>query len=232
MFNLLRQHQRTIFVAVVVIFIIGIFVGFGSYFFGQRNTDRVASVNGVPISNRRFQLVYERILDNLRQNPDIQIDDNLLKEKQREALQDLISEEVLWQEARKYNITVTDKELAAEIQRYPAFQTNGQFDRRRYFQILFQVLKMTPEEFEESRRRQIAGIKLRQLLAATIYVDPLDVQIAYQMKNPKERKKFAEEKDKLAEEVRQQKLAAVFAEWFKYLSASYKIRVYLTELNR
>jgi len=171
MFDLLRQHQRTIFVAVVVIFIIGIFVGFGSYFFGQRNTDRVASVNGVPISNRRFQLVYERILDNLRQNPDIQIDDNLLKEKQ-------------------------------------------------------------PEEFEESRRRQIAGIKLRQLLAATIYVDPLDVQIAYQMKNPKERKKFAEEKDKLAEEVRQQKLAAVFAEWFKYLSASYKIRVYLTELNR
>ncbi|MEW6042349.1 MAG: SurA N-terminal domain-containing protein, partial [Elusimicrobiota bacterium] len=134
--NWLRKNMRTIFLVTVIGFVAGIFIGFGSYFFGGRGLgDAVAEINGVKIPYRSYYLLFNRIMENYReQNKDIT--ETVIEQTRREVLQDLIQEEALYQEAKKYKIVVTDAEVAFDIQRYPAFQKDGQFNQGIYFQIL------------------------------------------------------------------------------------------------
>ena len=60
----------------------------------------------------------------------------------------LVQDEIIWQQTKKYGITVSDNELAQDIQSYPYFlNENGQFDSRNYYQFLSN-LRMSPKDFE------------------------------------------------------------------------------------
>ena len=90
------------------------------------------------------------MLRNLREDKESEepVTDETIQAKKQEVLRDLIQEEVFTQLAKQYGIAISDSELAADIQRYPAFQKDGRFDQTAYFQTLYFGLRTTPEDFE------------------------------------------------------------------------------------
>ena len=232
MMNWLRKHMRIIFGITIVGFLGGAFVGFGGYFFADKTTaDAVVEVNGTKIPYRQYSNYLSRALDNMR-NQKQEVTDEITLQKKQEVLQDLIQEEVFSQEAKKYGITVADGELAADIQRYPAFQKEGQFDRNAYFQVVYQVLRTTPKDFEESRRKQIAIYKLRFLVASGVIITEPELRLEYFRANLGNMTNYQKEKIKFFEKIRQEKTMLVFSEWFKLLNQEMKVKVHLQEIEK
>lgn len=234
MMDFLRKHTKKIFLITIVGLLAGAFAGFGGYFFGRKSAgDAVAEVNGKKIPYRQYTALYNRAIENIRKSNEDISDEMLLKKKQ-EVVQDLIQEEVFWQEAKKYGITITDMEVAADIQHYPAFQKDGKFDQRAYFQVVFQVLHTTPAEFEESRRRQLAIFKLRQLIASSVKITEPELKAEYARTHKGNFTSYEKDKEKFLESLRQEKVMMVFNEWFKQLNQDLagKIKVHLQEIER
>ena len=229
--DFLRKHMQTIFLITIIGFLAGAFVGFGSYLFGSKTpADAVAEVNGTNIPYRDYAVLLNRVVDNLSKTQEVT--DEVMKQKKQEVLQDLIQEEVFWQQSKKYGIVVSDAELAADIQHYPAFQRDGRFDQNAYFQVLYQVMKTTPQQFEESRRKQIAIFKLRQLIASNVRISEPELQLEYARTHGGSMADFAKNRDKSLETLRQQKVMLVFNEWFKQLNQTVKIKVHLEEIEK
>ena len=235
MMTFLRKHQRTIFAITIGGFLSGTFIGFGGYFFGGNRTgnDPVVVINGVKIPYNTYSQVFSRMIDQARSNPEQpELTPEFMAHKKQEALQDVIQEEVFWQEANKYGIAISDKELAADIQHYPAFQKDGVFDQRTYYQVLGQMLRTTPRKFEEVRRRQIAAYKLRHLIASSIAVSEYELRMEYARANKGDMSAFMEKRADFSEKLRQEKVSYVFNEWFKALNQHIKIDVKLDEFEK
>ncbi|OGS34514.1 MAG: hypothetical protein A2293_09560 [Elusimicrobia bacterium RIFOXYB2_FULL_49_7] len=231
--NFLRKHMKVIFLITIIGFLAGAFVGFGSYLFGKKTaTDAVAEVNGKEISYRRFAVLLNRAVENASKEQQGTMSEEMIQQKKQEVLQDLIQEEVFWQEALKYGISVPDKELAMDIQNYPAFQKDGRFDQGAYFQVLYQVLRTTPQEFEDSRRKQIAIYKLRHLIASGVRISEAELRLEYARANRGNMKDFEKNKTEFSDKLRQEKVMMVFNEWFKQLNQTVKIEVFLNEIEQ
>lgn len=186
MFDFFNKNLRTILTATLIAFIGGIFIGFGGYLWGGIGFDAVATVNKKNISFRRFQQLYLQQIENLRARGE-ELNEERLKNIKTDVLHDLIREEIFFQEANKYNILVTDKELAFNIQSTPAFRKDDKFDPSLYYFVL-RRLRMTPRNFEEFTRRRIAGIKLRNFIIASTILskNELEKETKYmKSENPK-----------------------------------------------
>jgi peptidyl-prolyl cis-trans isomerase D len=224
--------MRAIFLITIIGFLAGAFVGFGSYFFsGKTTADAVVEVNGEQIPYKRYENYLNRALEGMRQQKQ-EVSDETMKQKKQEVLQDLIQEAVFSKEALKYGITVSDGELAADIQHYPAFQREGHFDRNAYFQVVYQVLRTTPREFEDSRRAQIAIFKLRQLISSGVTITEPELKLEYFNANRGNMKDFEKDRAKFSEKIKQEKTMLVFGEWFKTLNQNMKIKVHLQEIEK
>jgi peptidyl-prolyl cis-trans isomerase D len=227
----LRKHRNTIFLITIGGFLAGAFMGFGSYFFGRKSVgDAVAEVNGTKIPYMDYSTLLNRVLDEARKTQS-EFSPEFLNQKKQETMQDLIQEEVFWQQAQKYGITVSDSELAADIQHYPAFQKDGKFDQSLYFMTLTQALRTTPRKFEESRRRQIAIYKLRYLIASSVTISYPDLQLRYSMTNKGDMKNFEKDRAAFLEKLKQEETSMVFQDWFKQLNTSTKVQIHLNEIE-
>jgi len=224
--DFLRKHTRTIFIITIIGFLAGVFIGFGAYFREKgAPTDAVAKINGVKIPFKKYQSLYTRVMDNLRES-NTDITDLVVQQKRQEVLQDLIQEEVFWQEAAKYGILVTDKELAATVQSFPAFQKDGRFDQQVYFQMLFYRLRMTPQEFEESQKRRIAMFKIRDIVISGLKITEQEVQFEYFMEHQGNMKKYEKDRDEFLKKLQNEKTLALLNDWYKTLSNSIKVQVF------
>jgi peptidyl-prolyl cis-trans isomerase D len=224
MMTFLRKHMKVIFLITIVGFLAGAFIGFGGYFFGDAaHADAAATVNGTKIPYQRYATLLNRVTENMRRSKE-DVDADRMKSLRQEVLQDLIQEEVFWKEAQKYGISVSDQELAADIQSYPAFQREGRFDPQLYRQALYQVMRTTLQEFEESRRRQIAIFKLRQLIAGSVQVSEPEAQIEYQRTHNGTLKGYDKDRDKFIQGLRQQKVMMVFNDWFQQLNRTLRYK--------
>lgn len=226
----LRKNMRTIFAITIVAFLAGTFISFGSITLSKAGSDTVAVVNGANISYRYYLNNVNRTIENMRKN-NTEITEEIMNVKKQEVLQDLIQEEVFWQEAKKYGIGVSDAELFADLRRYPAFQQNGQFSKQAYYRILYEVLRTTPQEFEDSRRKEIAFYKLRQFIASSVKISEPELQFEYRKAKKNNMASYEKDRDKFMEETRQQKINMVFNEWFKTLNQTLKIKIYLDEIE-
>ena len=218
--------MRVIFIITIIGFLAGIFIGFGGYFFGDRSaTGTVADINGTKIPYSKYSKVFNRILENMR-DENKEINDQVLESVRREVLQDLIQEEALFQESKKYSIIVTDAEVAFNIQRYPAFQQDGRFNQQIYFQALGYRLKMFPKEFEESQRRQIAVSKMRNMITEAVKITEPELRLEYSRRNNNNMKNFEKDRQKFAEEILNEKRSAYLTDWYKTINSTLKVKVY------
>ncbi len=182
MITFMRRYRRTLQVGlllVVATFVASLFIFGTSGFYGGA-ADRVATVNGQPISVDRYQRRYREYLTMYSQVLGDRFTPAMAERLglPQQVLDDLVLEELAVQRARAEGLGVTDEELNAHVHAYPAFQDNGRFTLKRYEEVL-RRLGYTKPTFEEDIRRRLTRLKLEQLVRGGVRVSEAEVEQAY-----------------------------------------------------
>lgn len=205
MSSFLRKYQKSIFVATMAIFFGGMFVGFGGYFFSDRDMQGVvARVGKVKITDEALTTRVNLYADRLREQG-TDLDDAKLAALKREMLNNMMVDEMLAIKADELGLTVTDEELARDIRATPAFGRGGQFDQEVYFQAVRSTFRESPQEYESERRKAIKTSRLKGFFYRLVKLSPDEVRETYAAVNKGAMKNFEKDKDSFAGRLQQQR---------------------------
>ncbi|MDE2039931.1 MAG: SurA N-terminal domain-containing protein [Elusimicrobia bacterium] len=229
MMAFLRRYKTACFVAVIVIFLLGTFVGLGGYLFTSRDmSEAVASVG-------RQKIPYGEFVDRVNQYTDAlrargtDVTDEMTKRIKQGVLRDLIVDELLRQRADAMGLVVTDEELANDIQNTPAFQRGGQFDQQLYFARVRQDLHETPETYERERRTAIKAAMVKQLIYHAAKLTPAELTEEYKEAHKGSMKGFDKQKADFAAKAQQRRALELINFYLRQLAQKVEIRTYLQQ---
>jgi peptidyl-prolyl cis-trans isomerase D len=171
MLRLLRQNATNWLIKIILGAIVVVFIFWGVGSFRAQRKDRVALVNGDTITSKEYREVYNNIIERLRKQLGNNLNDDMIKmlNVKSQAIDMLIDKKLMFQEAAKLNLRVTNDELADTIKQIEAFQTNGYFDTQIYEKVLNQN-RLTPEEFEFIQKESILIEKIRSFILSNVKV--------------------------------------------------------------
>ncbi len=171
MLRLMREQAGSWLIKVLLGAIVIVFVFWGVGSFRSQRGDRIATVNGDPITLDEYRNTFDNLVDQLRRRFGNNLDGDMIEKLQvkKQALNQLINNTLLLQEAKRLKFRVSDTELAGAISEIPAFQEAGRFDNRLYRNVL-ERLRMTPEEFEVAQRNGIMIEKLSTLVTSGVKI--------------------------------------------------------------
>ena len=180
MLDLMRKHAGTWMVKFILgaIIIVFSFWGVGSY--RAQRGNRVAVVNGQTVTMDEYRSSYDRLVTQFRQRFGDNFNQDLIKalKLEKQALDRVIDQKLLHEEAIRMDLRVSDSELARSIREQPFFQTAGSFDPKRY-QSLLSANRMTPDAYEESQREAMLQDKLRAFVVNGVKVSDLEAREWY-----------------------------------------------------
>ena len=181
MLESIHKHMNWIMWSIVVLITVT-FLFFGIYpsNIGGRS---VARVGGDVITVDEFNRVYRTMYDNYKQLLQDKFDEAFAKSLKSQALQEVIVQKLLIQEAERIGLRISDEELQTVIMKTPSFARNGKFDKKIYESILDQI-NMKPATFEASQREFLLRQKLEQLVKDGVVVTDAELAASYQQKNP------------------------------------------------
>lgn len=226
MFQFFRRHRTVVLVSLTFVMIALLLFGVGGTSFMSSPHDTIVKVNGTKVSQVQFDRVYNQLL---RQNQG----GSTPQERQQmmqQALNELIRQEVYYQESKKYGLRVPDQELQAQIASIPLFQREGQFNPMVYRQAVAQVMGISANEFEKGFRKDLAGRKLNQLIMTTVQVPEREFQQELQArlaaeKDSKKRKELQDKPRIVKNELRDRELNLVFSDWLAQVNSRLKVDV-------
>ena len=100
----------------------------------------------------------------------------------RQALDRVINNTLILDDARNQGISVSRDELVQEIAKQPAFQVNGAYNRDQYLKVLnYQKLKVA--EFETSVEQQLLASKYLDQVKQGIVIDDAELLAAFHKEN-------------------------------------------------
>jgi parvulin-like peptidyl-prolyl isomerase len=194
MMQALRDNMKIIIWITAVVFL----VGFGILELGgvldqtgaRGRSGIVGKVNGEPIRIEEFnQVVNNMVADLQRQRPLQEGEDSYIREQ---AWQQIIRARLMTQEARHRGIEVTPEEIKAAIRltppdflmQAPVFQTDGQFDYRKYLAELENPNSQLPwSQVEAAVATQLPTQKLQDAVVAGAKVSEGDVRDRFLLQN-------------------------------------------------
>lgn len=166
MLRVLREHASSWMLKGILVLVAVTFISWGGYsFFRERKVTYAAKVNGTTIEWTEYNETYQNTIKQYRDALGPSFSEKMIEELHlREKILDgLIDKVLILQEAKRLGLSISDEELRAGIESIPAFQVNGQFDRRRYEGAL-RLNRLTPEEFEQSQRANFLVSKAVNLI--------------------------------------------------------------------
>ena len=197
MMQSMRDNMKVIIWATAIVFL----VGFGVLQLGgvlNPPSGRggpagvIARINGEPVRYEEFNGMYQNILNSVRQSREIKEgEDSYIREQ---AWSDMVTSKLVQQEVRRRGITVTADEIKTMIRasppefvmQAPGFQTNGQFDYRKYLAELDNPNSQVPwAQVEDYVAQTLPQQKLQQEIVATAKVSEADVRERFQLVNDK-----------------------------------------------
>jgi len=182
MLDVLRQHSQSWFIKAVFGIIIAVFVFFGIYSFRDQRPGGavVAYVGDKPILVKDFIAEYEGMLRQAQaQNPNLSKDDLERLGFKNQVLMQMVNRVLLFDQAEKLGVGVSQAELQSEIARVPAFQNDkGQFDLELYREKLKSV-GLAAETFEADQKRDLLYEKMVYYSILPVYVTPDEVRSIY-----------------------------------------------------
>lgn len=192
MLDLVRSKQKSFLVKItfgliILSFVIGYTMLTAPNDSGvNQRGDVAATVNGDEISYSSFQSSYNNLYNLYQSIYQGKFNDEVEKQLNlpKQALQQLIHEQLLVQEADRLNLDISKQELVRAIAQYDAFQENGAFNRDRYLQVL-NYQRMSPEQFEAAQYRQMLSQKVREQLQQNVVVSDTELQEAFHKENDK-----------------------------------------------
>ena len=181
MLNFMRKKAGSWIIKILLLAIIIVFVFWGVGGFNSQNDKKIASVNNDPVTFEEYQDMYHRIIKDLRQRFDNDLNDDLIKMLQvkRQAINRVIEKKLLISEATRLGLTVSDQEVALQIRDIDSFQKAGTFDHVLYKKVLT-YMRMTPDQFEYENRTSMLMEKLRLLISSGVQVSELEAREWYE----------------------------------------------------
>ncbi len=223
MLEQIHRHMKWIMWAIVVLITVT-FLFFGIYPADTGNRT-VAKVDGYAIGTDELNRVYQNMAENYRRVLKDQFNDAFSQVVKKQALQELIQNRLLVQEADRRDLTVSDAELQSAILQVPSFVSQGKFDQRRYEEAL-RSINMTPAVFEASQREYLLRQKLERLIEDSVAVTDQELPAAYAARNPKAKKgDFEKNKVSFRQTLLQEKRREALEAYVKTLHAKASIKI-------
>ncbi len=166
MLRVLREHASSWMLKGILVLVAVTFISWGGYsFFREKKVNYVAKVNNTTIEWREYNDAFQNAVKQYREALGPSFSEKMIEELglKDKILDGLIDKILILQEAKRLGLAIPDEELRAGIESIPAFQVNGQFDRRRYEGFL-RSNRMTPDEFEQSQRENLLISKAVSLI--------------------------------------------------------------------
>jgi peptidyl-prolyl cis-trans isomerase D len=145
-----------------------------------------AAIGDREIFDRDVTRAYEQSLNNL-----VGIDDFDEKKLREQALERLISEEVIVQGAEERMLTVSDTEARSFIQTLPYFQTDGKFDKEKY-KVMLSTQGMNPTQFAAQIRRALMSEQFQHGVVDSSFVTKGELETLMRLKNQEREIEYAE----------------------------------------
>jgi hypothetical protein len=230
MMDFLRRHRYYIFLFTMVVFLSGTFIGFGGYLFDGRSGDAVAEVNGEKIPLRIYQSHYRRKQDAL--GPGRTLDKAQSQQLRDETIRELVQAHVFAEQAKRYGIEVPDLQVVNSLTQIPAFlEKDGRFNPQLYLQALQSTLRLTPKDFEEEQRANIAFFKLRWVIQSVIKVTDHELALIAPAAAAGKPLKTDKDKEDLRGRIWQDKVLYSFNQWFNRMGNTLKVKTHFEVLE-
>jgi len=181
MLDIIRKKKesvviKAVFVLIVLSFIGTIFLvwGKGEDGFGKQ-AGYAAKVDRTTISLDTYQNAYQNMAETYRQifganlTPELEKQLNL----RQQVINRLIDDALIMKAAKSQGVSVSKEEITSAIAAMPAFQQNGNFDFGLYQQML-KVNRITPQDFEESKKHELLLQKTRKAVLEKVTVSDDD----------------------------------------------------------
>ncbi|HET9951204.1 MAG TPA: SurA N-terminal domain-containing protein [Candidatus Eisenbacteria bacterium] len=196
----LRDNMKLIIWITAIVFLVGFGVLELGGVFDMRGTGNsaagpsgvIAEINGQPVRYEVFQQTYNQMVDQLRQTRELREgEDSYIREQ---AWQQIVRTTILDQEAKRRGIKVSPDEIKAALRYSPpqflaqaeAFQTNGQFDYRKYLAELDNPNSNLPwAQVEAMVANQLPLQKLQEQVIAGAKVSDGDVRDRFLLQQEK-----------------------------------------------
>ncbi len=191
--SLMRRHAKSWLIKFLIAIIAIVFIFYFGYSFKSDEGVKVAVVNGEPISGVEYQKTKRNMLEALQRSYGNVWSDNLIEvfDVKNRALQQLVDQILISQEAKKIGLDVTKEEIQQRIIAYPAFQFQGRFDLGRY-QSLLQRNRMKEEDFEKGVALELLQEKVSQFLATFTPISDQDILEQYTFAKEKVKVSYVE----------------------------------------
>ena len=149
--------------------------GINNYLDGGKEAP-LASVGGKDFFQRDVNKAYEQFSQSFR---GLGIDEQTLK---TQALQKLIKDEVLLQYVNQQGLAVTDANVREFIKTLPYFQTDGQFDDKKYKSLLASQ-RLSSAEFVGRIKNAMVMEQFQHSIADSSIATPYDIESFYKIQN-------------------------------------------------
>lgn len=172
--NSLITKFSTFFLSLLFMLIIVSFL-FGDYKnFSSASPQDVASVDGISITQREYQMRLAQQVEFFSQMMGGQMTQQQMAQMgiKDTVLGGLVQQKLLLNAGMKMGLTLSEAELKEEIKKLPYFQTSGKFDVNKYRGLL-QANNYTPTQFEEMIGHDMTTRKMDQMLNTMIVSDKL-----------------------------------------------------------
>ncbi|PSN09299.1 peptidylprolyl isomerase [Siccibacter turicensis] len=173
MMDNLRASANHLVLKIILGLIIVSFVltGVGNYLIGG-NSNYAAKVNGQEINRAQFEGEVMRERTRLQNELGEQFsvlaaDENFMKRKRQEVLNQMIDQALLDQYAKSLGLGISDAQIKQAIFNTPMFQTDGKFDNQRFTSLLA-ANQLTPDSYAQSLRNQLLN---QQVVNAVLGTD-------------------------------------------------------------
>lgn len=187
MLDVMRKHGQSFALKIFYTIIVLVFVFWGVGTMRANRMEVAAKVNDEVITKRQYDRAYTNLINMYRNMGQQGAPPDALLRSQ--AIAQLVSNELLIQEARRLGLEVDEAELRQSIASMPSFQSDGHFNKDAYIEILRQN-GLKPADFEELQRRQLLAGKVQELVAQGAYVSDTEVKERFKFDNERVTLKF------------------------------------------
>ena len=227
MISFLVKHKKSVLIITLAFFIASIgYLGLNSFNY-RSLASNAAVVGSTPITYRDLRRATDAQARALR-NSGVDVDENMTRYLTQQALSGLVSEEVLNQAAREMGMAVSDYEVAANIQAFPAFNQGGQFNQTAYESVLRHQLGVSPAEFEEQLRRSKMADRFRMALYSVYKLTPEEIRFSNKIQNGN-LKNFDTEKKDFENQLFETKMETAQRAFFDDFNNRIEVKTYLDQ---
>ncbi len=181
------HHLKWTLFAVIGVFILGFVFWSGSGNSADPNGQIVAQVGHDRITAVDFDRQYKTQVERYRQMYQGNFSPELERalDLPRNVLDSMIEHILRLEAAKRYDLRVSDDELANKIVSLTPFQENGQFIGRETYEKVLRANGLSPDRFEEELREDMLLQKYGNLIKASVMVPEADLLREYSARNDK-----------------------------------------------